>query len=56
VTLTLDVSPNADKRMELYFRANNLFDKAPSFPNTAETRTIFDPVGRAYRVGVRFRI
>jgi outer membrane receptor protein involved in Fe transport len=55
-TLTMDVSPNADKRMELYFRVNNLFDKAPSFPNTAEARTIFDPVGRAYRVGMRFRL
>jgi iron complex outermembrane receptor protein len=55
-TLTLDVSPDADKRLELYFRVNNLFDKAPSFPATAEARTIFDPVGRAFRLGARFRM
>jgi iron complex outermembrane recepter protein len=38
----------------LFARVSNLFDKAPAFPNTAEGRTIFDPVGRAYRVGLRF--
>ncbi|MET0291406.1 MAG: TonB-dependent receptor [Steroidobacteraceae bacterium] len=39
---------------QLFARVSNLFDEAPAFPNTAEGRTIFDPVGRAYRVGVRF--
>lgn len=55
LTFNADVSPNADKRAELFFRVNNLFDVAPPFPNTTEGATIFDPVGRAFRVGIRFR-
>lgn len=39
---------------EVFARVSNLFDEPPAFPNTAEARTIFDPVGRAYRLGVRF--
>ena len=39
---------------ELFARVSNLFDQAPPFPSTAEGRTLFDPVGRAYRLGVRF--
>jgi hypothetical protein len=39
---------------ELFARVSNVFDEAPAFPNTAEGRTLFDPVGRAYRLGVRF--
>lgn len=39
---------------EVFARVSNLFDEAPPFPNTAEGRTLFDSVGRAYRLGVRF--
>jgi len=56
LTLTMDVSPNADKRLELFGRVSNLFNTAPPFPATAEARTLFDPVGRAYRIGVRFKL
>ncbi|MGX7897007.1 TonB-dependent receptor plug domain-containing protein [Tsuneonella sp. HG222] len=38
---------------EVYVRINNLFDKAPPFPSTGGG--LFDPVGRSYRVGVRFK-
>lgn len=56
LTFTVDVSPNADKRLELFGRVSNLFNTAPPFPATGEGRTLFDPTGRAYRVGVRFKI
>jgi outer membrane receptor protein involved in Fe transport len=56
LTFTVDVSPNADKRLELFGRVSNLFNTAPPFPATGEGRTLFDPTGRAYRVGVRFKL
>jgi iron complex outermembrane receptor protein len=37
--------------LEVFARVNNLFDRAPPFPNTGTG--IFDGVGRAYRLGVR---
>lgn len=39
---------------QVFARVSNLFDEAPPFPSTAEGRTLFDPVGRAYRLGLRF--
>jgi len=56
LTVTMDVSPDADKRLELFARVSNLFNTAPPFPATGEGRTLFDPTGRAYRVGVRFKL
>jgi iron complex outermembrane receptor protein len=56
ITMTMDVSPNADKRLELFGRVSNLTNTPPPYPATGEGRTLFDPTGRAYRVGVRFKL
>ncbi len=56
LAVTADVSGKADKSIEIFARINNLFDKGPPFPITGEGASIFDVVGRAYRVGVRFKM
>lgn len=56
ITVTMDISRNADKGIELFGRIGNVFNTAPPFPATGEARTIFDTLGRAYRVGVRFKL
>ena len=42
-----------DERLEVFGRINNVFNTWPPFPNLGAG--IFDEVGRAYRLGVRFR-
>jgi iron complex outermembrane receptor protein len=42
-----------NEQVETFLRVNNLLDEWPPFPNNGGT--LFDEVGRAYRVGVRFR-
>ena len=56
LTMTFDVSPKADKQLELFGRVSNLFNTYPPYPGTGEGRTLFDPTGRAYKVGVRFKL
>lgn len=56
LTATIDVSPNADKRLELFGRVSNLTNTPPPFPATGEGGGLFDPTGRAYRIGVRFKL
>jgi iron complex outermembrane receptor protein len=56
LTLNYDFSPEADDSIQAFVRVSNLFNKAPPFPITGEGRTLYDPTGRAYRVGVRFRM
>jgi outer membrane receptor protein involved in Fe transport len=56
LTFNVDVSRNADRRVEMFLRMNNLFDEAPPFPITGEGATIFDVVGRSFRVGARFKL
>lgn len=50
--LTLTYTIDEDRRREIFFRVNNLFDSWPPFPSTGNG--FFDELGRAYRVGVRF--
>jgi outer membrane receptor protein involved in Fe transport len=56
LTLNWNLPEGWLKGGELFARVSNVFDEAPPFPNTAEGRTLFDPVGRAYRLGVRFAL
>lgn len=54
LTVNWNLPWKASGDSEMFFRVSNLLDEEPAFPSTAEGRTIFDPVGRAYRLGVRF--
>ncbi|MBN8830754.1 MAG: TonB-dependent receptor, partial [Sphingomonadales bacterium] len=56
LTVTADVSREGNKAVEMFVRVNNVFDRAPPYPITGEGATIFDVVGRAFRVGARFKI
>jgi len=56
LTLNYDFSSAADDSIQAFFRVSNLFNQAPPFPVTGEGRTLYDPTGRSYRVGVRFRL
>ena len=53
LSMSYDLAPMSDNDLSVYLRVNNLFDRAPPFPNTGGLG-IFDEVGRAYRLGVRF--
>lgn len=56
LTLTYDFSRAADDSLQVFVRVSNLFNKAPPFPVTGEGRTLYDPTGRAFRAGVRFKL
>jgi outer membrane receptor protein involved in Fe transport len=51
--LTLTLAFDETKKRELFVRVNNLFDQAPPYPDAA-LYNLFDPVGRSYRIGVRY--
>ncbi|MCW2395944.1 MULTISPECIES: TonB-dependent receptor plug domain-containing protein [unclassified Sphingobium] len=53
-TFTVDVSRDADRSREMFIRLNNIFNVAPPFPDQASP--LFDQVGRAFRVGLRFKM
>jgi len=55
LTLDYDFSENRDNRMQLFVRIANLFNQGPPFPVSGEGRTLYDPVGRYYKAGVRFK-
>lgn len=55
LTLDYDLSERADDGMQLFFRIANLFNQGPPFPVTGEGRTLYDPTGRYYKAGVRFK-
>lgn len=55
VTLDYDFSAAGDDSLQLFVRVANLFNKAPPFPVTGEGRTLYDPTGRSYKAGVRFK-
>ncbi len=56
LTFKYDVSPAGNESVEAFVRISNLFNRWPPFPVTGEGRTLYDPTGRAYRVGVRFKL
>jgi iron complex outermembrane receptor protein len=53
LTLTYDLDLPSQNSAQVYLRVNNVFDREPPFPSTG-IGDLFDPVGRAYRLGVRF--
>lgn len=53
LTVQYALPSDGDHEYELFARINNLFNRAPPFPSVGGG--IFDEIGRAYRVGVRFR-
>jgi outer membrane receptor protein involved in Fe transport len=55
VTADYDFSPSADGSLQIFARVSNLFNKAPPFPVTGEGRSLYDPTGRSYRAGIRFK-
>ncbi|MGC1269716.1 MAG: TonB-dependent receptor [Croceibacterium sp.] len=55
VTMDYDFSAAGDDSLQLFVRVANLFNKAPPFPVTGEGRTLYDPTGRSYKAGVRFK-
>jgi outer membrane receptor protein involved in Fe transport len=49
----------ANNRSEVYFRVNNLFNKEPPVVATellGTNPTLYDTIGRVYRIGVRFAL
>lgn len=54
-TLDYDFSADQDDSLQVFARVANLFNQAPPFPVTGEGRSIYDPTGRSYRAGVRFK-
>lgn len=42
----------ADRKLQVYARINNLFDRWPPFPSNGGG--LFDEVGQAFRIGLRF--
>lgn len=55
LTFDYDFSANQDKSLQAFLRIGNLLNQAPPFPVTGEGRTLYDPTGRSYRAGIRFR-
>lgn len=51
--LALSYALDRDQRVAVFARINNLFNRWPPFPSNGSA--LFDPIGRAYRVGVRFK-
>lgn len=52
LTMSYDLQPQMLSNTSIFLRVNNLFDRWPPFPSTGAQP--FDPVGREYRLGVRF--
>jgi iron complex outermembrane receptor protein len=52
-SLEWKMPPRFGASTQLYFRVTNMFDAWPPFPSTGGG--IFDEVGRAFRVGMRFK-
>jgi outer membrane receptor protein involved in Fe transport len=50
---TLSYRFGQQEQIETFVRVNNLLDEWPPFPNNGSM--LFDEVGRAYRVGLRFK-
>jgi outer membrane receptor protein involved in Fe transport len=55
VTLDYDFSPQKDDSLHMFFRVSNLFNTYPPFPITGEGRSLYDPTGRSYKLGIRFK-
>lgn len=55
VTFDYDFSAEKDNALQLFVRVANVFNKAPPFPVTGEGRTLYDPTGRSYKAGIRFK-
>lgn len=55
LTLDYDLSEASNHGIQLYFRVANLFNQDPPFPITGEGQTLYDPTGRSYKIGVRFK-
>ncbi|MBU0557256.1 MAG: TonB-dependent receptor [Alphaproteobacteria bacterium] len=49
----INLMENNGKTVQLYAVVNNLLDKEPPFPST-QLAGLYDRIGRAYKVGVRF--
>lgn len=52
LTVSYDLQPKTLATASVFLRINNVFDRWPPFPNIGSQP--FDPVGREYRLGVRF--
>lgn len=52
LTVSYDLQPQTLSQASLFLRVNNVFDRWPPFPSIGAQP--FDPVGREYRLGVRF--
>ncbi len=52
-SLSYDLPAAEGHTREIFLRVNNAFNRAPPFPSVGGG--IFDEVGRAYRVGLRFK-
>lgn len=55
LTFDYDFSAAKDNSLQLFVRVSNVFNVDPPFPVTGEGRSLYDPTGRAYKGGIRFR-
>lgn len=55
VSLDYDLSESKNNGIQLFARVANLFNQSPPFPITGEGQTLYDPTGRSYKIGVRFK-
>lgn len=57
LTLQYALNPDSAWNAEVFFRVNNATDEAPPFAETGTASgTVFDPIGRNYRLGIRFNL
>lgn len=57
LTVQYALNPNSTWDAEIFFRVNNALNEEPPFPEIGTAAgTLFDPVGRNYRLGIRFNL
>lgn len=56
-TVQYALNPDSAWDAQVFFRVNNALDEEPPFAETGTAAgTLFDPVGRNYRLGIRFNL
>jgi outer membrane receptor protein involved in Fe transport len=55
LTGTIDILKDGKRELELFGSVFNLFDKDPPYLRLYGNPVLFDPIGRAYRIGLRTR-